>query len=243
QNVSIRSPNVQSACGDIDRPRSGPHRTSMRGLGYFLTAGVMLVAQGAAAQMQPHRAEYVLRLGAAINAPRVGTATQDLALDCDGWHLKRDIKGEVPISPSWKFNVASALDSRERNSGDDMSYRSLQVQNGAEREVYGKVQRTNGELRAEVTSPEGPARIVLPPLTLTPIPSITYTLARLRGGAASFFTLTYDAQANGGEAYRVDVRKIEERAIRRRPPADAPIAVAGKSWPVQMSFARSSDDQ
>jgi hypothetical protein len=227
----------------IDHPRSAPHRTSMRGLVYFLTAGVMLVAQGAAAQMQPHRAEYILRLGAAVNAPRVGTATQDLALDCDGWHLKRDIKGEVPISASWKFNVASALDSRERNSGDDMSYRSLQVQNGTEREVYGKVQRTNGELRAEVTSPDGPARTVLPALTLTPIASINYTIDKLRAGAASFVTLTYDAQGSSGDVYRIDIRKIDERAIRRRPPADPPLAVAGKSWPVHMSYARSSDDQ
>jgi hypothetical protein len=215
----------------------------MRGLVYFLTAGVLLVAQGAAAQMQPHRAEYILRLGAAVNAPRVGTATQDLALDCDGWHLKRDVKGEVPISTSWKFNVASALDSRERNSGDDMSYRSLQVQNGAEREIYGKVQRTNGELRAEITSPEGPARVVLPPLTLTPVASINYTIDKLRAGAASFVTLTYDAQGSSGDAYRVDVRRIDERAIRRRPPADPPLAVAGKSWPVHMSYARSMDDQ
>src|SRR5882724_1769605 len=94
----------------------------MRVLMCFLPAGVLLFAQGVSAEMQPHRAEYVLRLGAAANAPRVGTATQDLTVDCDGWHLKRDIKGEIPISPTWKLNVASMLDSDERRSGDDLRY-------------------------------------------------------------------------------------------------------------------------
>ena len=92
----------------------------MRVLMCLLPAGVLLFAQGVSAQMQPHRADYVLRLGTAINAPRVGTATQDLTLDCAAWHLKRDVKGEVPISATWKFDIASAVLSDEARSGDDM---------------------------------------------------------------------------------------------------------------------------
>ncbi len=192
--------------------------------------------------MQPHRAEYVLRLGAAANAPRVGTATQDLTLDCDGWHLKRDVKGEVPISATWKFSVASTLDSDEGRSGDDLRYRSLQVQNGSEREVRGKVRRADGELQAEVTSPEGPARVVLPALTRMPIDSISYVIARLRAGLTSFATLTFDAQGSG-EAFRIDVAQLDDGALRRRLPADKPIDVPGRSWPVLMSFTRSAKEQ
>ena len=214
----------------------------MRALMWFLPAGVLFLAQGVSAQMQPHRAEYILRLGAAANAPRVGTAIQDLALDCDGWHLKRDVKGEVPISATWKFNVASTLDSDEGRSGEVLRYRSLQVQNGTEREVRGKVQRADGELRAEVTSPEGPAHVVLPSLTRMPIASIGYIIGRLRAGSASFTTLTFDAQGSG-DAFRVDVAQIDERAIRRRPPADKPMVVAGRSWPVLMRFTRGAKEQ
>ena len=87
----------------------------MRVLKYVLPAGMLLFAQGSAAQMQPHRAEYTLRLGTALNAPRVGMATQDITLDCDAWHLKRDVKGEVPISSTWKFDIASALVSSAMN--------------------------------------------------------------------------------------------------------------------------------
>jgi EipB-like len=214
----------------------------MRVLMGLLPAGVLLLAQSAWGQMQPHRAEYTLRLGGAVNAPRVGTATQDLTLDCDGWHLKRDVKGEVPISATWKFNVASSLDSDEARSGDDLRYRSLQVQNGAEREVHGKVQRAAGELRAEINSPDGAAHVPLPALTRMPVASIDYIIGQLRAGALSFTTLTFDAQGIG-DAFRVDVTQIEERALRRRLPLDKPLVVSGRSWPVLLSFTRDAKDQ
>lgn len=209
---------------------------------WLLPAGVLLFAQGVSAQMQPHRAEYILRLGAAINAPRVGTATQDLTLDCDGWHLERDVKGEVPISATWKFNVGSTLVSDEGRSGDDLRYRALQIQNGAEREVRGKVRRADGALRAEITSPDGPASVLLPALTRMPVASIGYIIDRLRADAASFSTLSFDPQA-GGDAFRVAVVQIDEGAIRRRPPSDKPIVVPGRSWPVQLTFARGANDR
>ena len=212
----------------------------MRLLICLLPAGVLLFAQSVSAQMQPHRADYVLRLGTAINAPRVGTATQDLTLDCTAWHLKRDVKGEVPISATWKFDVASTLVSDEGRSGDDLHYRSRQVQNGAEREVNGSVQRADGELRAESKSPDGSADILLPKLTRMPVASIAYVIDRLRAGMASFSMLSFDAQGSG-EAFRVDVAQIVDSALRRRPPSEEPIDVAGRSWPVQMSFKRGKD--
>ena len=96
--------------------RRDPIVILMRALLCVLPMALLLLAQEAAAQVQPHRAEYVLRLGSAINAPRVGTAIQDLSLDCDGWHLKRDVKGEVPLTSTWKFSLVSLLDSEERNT-------------------------------------------------------------------------------------------------------------------------------
>jgi hypothetical protein len=214
----------------------------MRLLKYLLPAGILLFAQSAAAQMQPHRAEYVLRLGAAINAPRVGMATQDITLDCDAWHLRRDVKGEVPISATWKFDIASALVSDEGRSGDDLSYRALQVQNGSEREVQGKVQRAGGELHVESKSPDGAAHVLLPTLTRMPVASIAYVVDRLRADMASFTMFSFDPQ-EGGEAFRVDVAQTFDSALRRRPPADQPVNVAGRSWPIQMSFTRGAKDK
>ena len=192
--------------------------------------------------MQPHRAEYTLRLGGAVNAPRVGIATQDLTLDCDGWHLRRDVKGEVPISATWKFSVASTLDIEEGRSGDDLRYRSLQVQNGTEREVSGKVRRTDGELSAEIQSPDGAGRLLLPTPTHMPVASISYIIGELRAGARAFSTFTFDAQATG-DAFRVNVVQIDDGALRHRLPADHPIIIPGKSWPVRMAFTRAASEQ
>jgi hypothetical protein len=214
----------------------------MRVLTYLLSAGVLLLAQSAAAQMQPHRAEYTLRLGTAINAPRVGTATQDITLDCDAWHLKRDVKGEVPISSTWKFDIASTLVSDEGRSGDNLRYRALQVQNGSEREVQGKVQRAGGELHVESKSPDGSAHVLLPTLTRMPVASIAYVVDRLHAGLASFTMYSFDPQESG-EAFRVDVTQTFEGALRRRPPADQPVDVPGRSWPIQMTFTRGTKDK
>jgi len=214
----------------------------MRVLMCLVPAGVLLLAQSASAQMLPHRAEYILRLGTAANAPRVGTATQDLTLDCDAWHLRRDVKGEVPISTTWKFDVASTLVSDEGRSGDNLRYRTLQVQNGAEREVQGKVQRAGGELRAESQSPDGSAHVLLPTLTRMPVASIAYVIDRLRADAASFTMLSFDAQGSG-EAFRVDVAQTVDSALRRRPPSDEPIDVPGRSWPIQMNFMHGGKDK
>jgi hypothetical protein len=214
----------------------------MRVLKCLLPAGVLLFAQSVSAQMMPHRADYILRLGTAINAPRVGTASQDLTLDCATWHLKRDVKGEVPISATWKFDVISTLVSDEGRSGDDLHYRSRQVQNGAEREVNGTVQRAGGELRAESQSSDGLVHVLLPTLTRMPVASIGYVIDRLRAGLASFSMLSFDAQGIG-EAFRVDVMQIVDSALRRRPLSDEPVDVAGRSWPIQMSFKRGGKDK
>ncbi len=214
----------------------------MRLLMCLLPAGVLLFAQSVSAQMQPHRADYILRLGTAINAPRVGTATQDLTLDCTAWHLKRDVKGEVPISATWKFDVASTLDSEEGRSGGDLRYRARQIQNGAEREVKGTVERAGGEWKADSRSPDGSAHVLLPTLTRMPVDSIGHVIDRLRGGSASFSMLSFDPQGSG-EAFRVHVAQIVDSALRRRPPSEEPVDVVGPSWPIEMTFRRGSKDK
>lgn len=214
----------------------------MRKLVCFLAAVSALCPQWAAAQMLPHRAEYALRLGPAINAPRIGTAVQDLSQDCGGWHLKRDINTEIAITPSWKMSVLSKLDSEEQRSGNGLRYRTLQVQNGNERETHGKVQRAGKELRAEIVSPSGPQQFVLPPPTLMPVASIDHLIERLRAGAASFPALAFDAEVIG-DAFLVDVTELDPGVVRGARPGERTIAVPGRSWPVFMSFTRGREQQ
>jgi hypothetical protein len=187
--------------------------------------------------MQPHRAVYDLRLGAAVNAPRIGTAVQDLTLDCAGWHLKRDINTEIALTSAWKISIASKLDAQEALSGNVLRYRTVQTQNGIERETHGKVQRSGKEMRAEIVSPAGPTQFVLPPPTLLPVAAINYLIERLGARAASFPALTFDAEVVG-DAFLVDVTELNDSDI-RPPPGDKPaIQPSTKAWPVFMTFTR-----
>ena len=153
----------------------------------FLSAGALLWPQCSFAQLQPHRAEYALRLGTAVNAARVGSAVQDLTLTCDGWRLKRDVKGEIALSAIVEDEVSRpGSTARSRAAGDAFRFRTQQVQNGTERQTHGKVQRAGKELKAEIVSPSGPAQFVLPSPTLMPIALIDHVVERLRGGPARF---------------------------------------------------------
>ena len=153
----------------------------------FVLVALLGGSQVAFAQMQPHRAEYVLRLGAAANAPRIGTAIHDLSQDCAGWHLKRDIATEIALTASWKMSLSSKLDAEEPRSGNSLRYLTTQVQNGNKRETKGRVQRAQGELRAEIaTAGAQPSQFFLPFATLMPVAAIDHLTERLRANAASF---------------------------------------------------------
>jgi len=227
----------------IDLPKSSPQGGRMsRRVCFFLVAAFLapqlLASQAAWAQMQPHRAEYALRLGAAANAPRIGTAIQDLTLDCTGWHLKRDISTEIAVTSSWKLSVASKLDGEEPRSGSGFHYRSVQTQNGNERETRGKVQKAGGETRAEILAPNvPPALLILPPPTLMPIAAVSHLVDRLRAKAVSFPALMFDAEVIG-DAFLIDVEQLDPGTLRKASPADQPVAVPGQSWPVFMTFTR-----
>src|SRR5579872_4996923 len=94
-----------------------------RGMGLLLFA-VLLMPQAAWAQLQPHRAEYIVRLGTAANAPRVGRLLQDITLDCKGWHIRRDFQSEIALTPSLKVSLAAQLDGEESRDGEGFLYRT-----------------------------------------------------------------------------------------------------------------------
>ena len=160
-------------------------------VGLALVSGLLPIAAGA--QVQPHRAEYALRLGTAANAARIGTAVNDLSQDCAGWRLKRDIRTEIALTTSWKINLSSKFDAEETRAS--LRYTTVQIQNGSQREMKGRVQRRSGEIRAEVVLGEGPPQqVILPPPTLLPVAAIDHLIERLRAKAASFPALMFDGE-------------------------------------------------
>jgi EipB-like len=207
----------------------------------FVFAAALLcpLSTAAWAQVQPHRAEYALRLGAAADAPRIGTAVYDLSQDCAGWHLKRDIKTEIALTTSWKMSLASKMDGDEERNGNGFRFSTLQIQNGSEREIKGRVQRKGGETRAEiVTAGSPPNQFVLPPPTLMPVAAIDHLIHQLQANAASFPALMFDGEVIG-DAFLIDVTEQDRGTLRPARPADEPVVLpAGKSWPVFMTFIR-----
>lgn len=205
----------------------------------FVVAAFLCGPQLAFAQMQPHRAEYVLRLGAAANAPRIGTAVHDLTQDCAGWHLKRDISTEIALTASWKMSLSSKLDAEEARSGNSLRYRTVQIQNGNTRETKGRVQKVGGELRAEIAQAGAPpSQFVLSPGTLMPVAAIDHLIERLRANATAFPALMFDPEVMG-DVFLIDVTQLDDDRLRGARPTDKPVVTPkGKSWPVFMTFTR-----
>ena len=217
-----------------------------RAVCFFLAAACAFVAsmspQLAAAQIQPYHAEYSLRLGAAVNAPRIGSAVQDLTRDCGGWHLKRAITTQIPLTASWKLTLASKLDGEESLRGGAFHYRLQQNQNGNDREIGGRVERAGSETRAEILWPTGPQQLVLPTATLMPVSAIDHMIDRLRSGAGSFPALTFDAEVIS-DAFLVDVTQTDRNLRAARPDENEAAKPTGKSWPVFMTFTRARQQQ
>jgi hypothetical protein len=187
--------------------------------------------------MQPHRAEYALRLGIAANAPRVGTAVQDINFDCTAWDLDREVTTELALTPTLKFSLTSRLNGEESRSGNSFRYRTIRIQNGVERTTRGEVERLDGETRIGIVTPDGPERQVLPLQTLMPIAAIGQAVDQLDAGATSFTLLMFAAEATSA-AFQLDVKQIGADALPAVPPALKPVpAPPGRSWPVQIIVA------
>ncbi len=207
------------------------------GLVAMLGAAAALLAAGpAGAQMQPHRAEYTLRLGTALNATRIGTIVQDIAQDCDGWRLRRELVVDASLTPSFKVSFASRLQGEEPRPSD-FAWRAGQVLNGAEREVRGTAEREHGAWRVDRTTPDGPQPSILPSFTLMPVAAVDYLVRRLARGSEQFPLLLFVPEAEGG-AFRLDVKRTTGVAA-ATPPSQRRIEVPARQWwPFSMAVTR-----
>lgn len=208
----------------------------------LVAAAASLIPGVAGAQMQPHRAEYTLRLGTALNATRIGTLVQDFALECDGWRVQREISVEASLTPSFKVSFTSRLDGEEAR-GSGFNWRTDQVVNGAEREVRGTVERESGTLRLDRTTPNGPEQSVLPSLTLMPVAAVDYLVRRLSRGSESFPMLVFVAEAEA-RPFLLDVKLPAAAASQATPPSQRHVEVPGaRSWAFTMRVARAHEDK
>jgi hypothetical protein len=200
-------------------------------------AAALLVAGSAAAQMRPHRAEYTLRLGTALNATRIGTIVQDFAQECDGWRIRRELTVDASLTPSFKVSFTSRLVGEEPR-GNDFAWRAVQVLNGADREVRGTAERGHGVWQIDRTTPDGAQPSVLPSFTRMPVAAVDWLLRRLAVGSEQFPLLVFVPEAEGG-AFLLDVKRAAAGAADARPPSQRRVDVpAGQSWPFSLAVTR-----
>lgn len=208
----------------------------------FLALLVAVAAPPAAAQLQPHQATWLLRLGVGADAPPIGTAQQDLRQDCAGWRIERRIATEFMLPPLLRLALASRLEGEEQRRS--FRYTTVQRQNGEEARRRGRVERQDGEMRAESAAPGGPPRQqVLPPPTLMPVAALAHLVERLQVDTGSFPAVAFDPEVTA-DAMTVEVETLARGALRPRRPFDPRIDVAAeRSWPVRLTFGRARRDE
>jgi hypothetical protein len=205
--------------------------------GVVAALALLLPAFAVAQQLKPHRAEYTLRLGTALNATRVGTLVQDIEQDCGGWRLKRELSVDASLTPSFKVSFSSRLEGEEPR-GKGFTWRAVQVLNGAEREVRGTVEKKDGTWQVDRTTPDGPQPSVLPSLTHMPVAAVDWLLRRLAVGSEQFPLLVFVPEAEGG-AFLLDVKRATTGAADTTPPSQRRVEVPGtRSWPFSMAVTR-----
>ena len=188
-------------------------------------------------QLRPHRAEYTLRLGTALNATRIGSVVQDIVFTCDGWRIRRELIVDASLTPSFKVSFTSRLEGDELR-GKGFAWRALQALNGTEREVRGTVERKDGAWQVDRTTPDGPQQSPLPSLTLMPVAAVDWLLRRLAGGSESFPLLLFVPEADGG-AFLLDVKRATAGAADATPPSQRRVEVPGtRSWPFALAVTR-----
>ena len=205
----------------------------------LLAAALALLVPGVAGaqQLQPHRAEYTLRLGTALNATRIGTIVQQMTLTCDGWRLQRELSVDASLTPSFKVSFTSRLEGEEPR-GKGFTWRGVQVLNGAEREVRGTAEWEQGAWRVDRTTPDGPQPSVLPSFTLMPVAALDYLVRRLARGSEQLPLLLFVPEAEGG-AFRLDVKRAASGAADTTPPSQRRVEVPGtQSWPFSITVTR-----
>lgn len=202
-----------------------------------LAAATLSMASPAGAQMQPHRAEYTLRLGTALNATRVGTIVQDVEFTCDGWRVRRELSVDASLTPSFKVSFTSRLEGDEPR-GKPFTWHAVQIVNGTDREMRGMAERKAGAWQVDRTMPDGPQATVLPSFTHMPVAAVDWLLRRLAAGSESFPLLAFVPEAEGG-AFLLDVRRTATGAADTPPPSQRRVAVPAKqSWPFSLAVTR-----
>lgn len=225
---------------DIDRRtrhRHGRGMRHLRRLACLISAALLTAATAQAADLAPHRAEYVVRLGTAINGAQIGTARQRLSFDCRHWRIERDVGFSFVLTAMLRYSTESRLRGEQTASGSAFTYELERRINEYPERITGKA--TSGLVggTAEIKLPARTVDFAMPPGTSLPVAAIAEAIDRLKAGQTAFSFNVFDPEVTG-DVMTVD-GGIATPDLLRVPRADSPAGeVNTQAWPVTFAFTR-----
>lgn len=189
-----------------------------------------------AADLLPHEASYVVRLGTSPTAPQVGTARQLLGMDCQVWRLERDIKTDIGLAAGMRLTSESELRGAEPRDGSAFDYQLRRAQNGREQSVTGRVKAGKDGAQATIVGSSRPVTFDLPTGIVLPVAAFARVIDTLKGGATNFSFSLFDPELTG-DALQIEGGVVPADTLRPAR-AGSPKLPEGTAWPVEISFTR-----
>lgn len=212
----------------------------MRPLRRFATCLISLSLLGTpalAADLAPHRAEYVIRLGTAINGVQIGTARQRLTFDCRFWRIERDVSFAFVLTAMLRYSTDSKLRGEETIGGSAFTYQLERRINEYPEHITGKATSSRVGGTAEIRLPARTIDFAMPGGTALPVAAIGTAIDRLKAGQTAFSFALFDPEVTS-DVMTVD-GGIASPDMLRPPRADSPAGeVNTQAWPVTLAFSR-----
>lgn len=196
----------------------------------------LISAPAGAADLLPHEASYVVRLGTSRTAPEIGTARQLLGLDCQVWRLERDVTTDIALAASLRLTSESELRGVEPRDGSAFDYQLRRAQNGRAQTIGGRVAIGKTGARANLSLLTGPMIVDLPADIVLPVAGFARIIGALKAGASTFRFTLYDPElTSDGLQLEGGVAPVESL---RQPPRETSKLPPGTTWPVEIAFTR-----
>jgi len=207
----------------------------------------VLAGTGAEAQIAPHRAAYVLSLGAAKTGSGVASLTGAMFLEweesCEGWTLTQRMRFKLSDGEGGASESDLSFSSYEARDG--LSYRfTLRVLNDGEPtdDMRGRASLDGkGRGGTAVFTQPNLQTLILPPGTIFPTEHSVEILRRAKAGEVAFTIPVFDGSATEGA---FDVGAVIGAKVAPGTPANAAVdrqLVSRPGWRIRMAFFKPGD--
>jgi len=203
----------------------------------LISLSLTLGTPALAADLVPHRAEYVVRLGTAVNGAQIGTARQRLTFDCRHWRIERDVGFAFTLTAMLRYSTQSRLRGEETVGGTAFAYELERRVNDHPERISGKATSSKVGGTAEIRLPARTIDFAMPGGTALPVAAIAGAIDRLKAGQTAFSFPIFDPEVTS-DVMTVD-GGIATPELLRPPRADSPAAALNtQAWPITVAFSR-----